>query len=304
MKMCWNGEAMSFFTLSGEKQIVSLKLMYITNQPEIALIAEKYGVDRIWIDLEKEGKAERQKGRDSVKSDHTIEDIRTIAPLLSASELLVRINPWNEKSREEIDAVITAGADMIMLPMWKSVNEIALFTEAVNRRCRTTLLLETKEAEECLDEVLNRYCKGMLSFDEIHVGLNDLHISYGLTFMFELLADGTVERICKKIEAVGIPYGFGGIAKIGEGDIPAEKIIMEHYRLHSTRAILSRTFCDSTKIQDKGTIEYVFQENMKKLRMFEKKVQSMEAGVLEKNRDILREDVKKVVEKIKNKGNG
>ena len=30
-----------------------LKLMYITNQPEIAKIADKNGVDRIFIDLEK-----------------------------------------------------------------------------------------------------------------------------------------------------------------------------------------------------------------------------------------------------------
>ena len=29
-----------------------LKLMYITNSVDVALIAEKYGVDRIWIDLE------------------------------------------------------------------------------------------------------------------------------------------------------------------------------------------------------------------------------------------------------------
>ena len=31
---------------------MSLVLMYITNNPQVALIAEKYGVDRIWIDLE------------------------------------------------------------------------------------------------------------------------------------------------------------------------------------------------------------------------------------------------------------
>ena len=30
--------------------------MYITNQPAVALLAEKYGVDRIWIDLEQLGK--------------------------------------------------------------------------------------------------------------------------------------------------------------------------------------------------------------------------------------------------------
>ena len=38
-----------------------LKLMYITNNPQIALIAQKYGVDRIWVDLETLGKEERQK---------------------------------------------------------------------------------------------------------------------------------------------------------------------------------------------------------------------------------------------------
>ena len=31
---------------------MALKLMYITNNSDVALIAEKYGVDRIWIDLE------------------------------------------------------------------------------------------------------------------------------------------------------------------------------------------------------------------------------------------------------------
>ena len=66
------------------------------------------------------------------------------------------------------------------------------------------LLLETKEAVECVDEVLE-----MGGFDEIHIGLNDLHLSYGMTFMFELLADGTVEMLCRKFREKGLPYGFG-----------------------------------------------------------------------------------------------
>ena len=40
---------------------MALKLMYITNDETIAKIAEKHGVDRIWIDLETLGKEERQK---------------------------------------------------------------------------------------------------------------------------------------------------------------------------------------------------------------------------------------------------
>ena len=93
---------------------MALNLFYITNNPEVALIAEKYGVDRIWIDLETLGKEERQHGLNTVKSNHKIEDISRIKPLLTSSELLVRVNPWNEGSEKEIDSVIKAGADIII----------------------------------------------------------------------------------------------------------------------------------------------------------------------------------------------
>ena len=247
---------------------MALKLMYITNNPDIALIAEKYGVDRIWIDLETLGKEERQKGMNTVKSQHTIEDIKKIKLLLTKSELLVRINPWNKDSVQEIDDVIIAGADMIMLPMWKTVEEVKKFLKAVSGRCKTTLLLETKEAAECLEEVLNN-----CNMDEIHIGLNDLHLSYGMTFMFELLADGTIDRLTQKIKLKGIPYGFGGIACLGKGDLPAEKIIMEHYRLGSTRAILSRSFCNTNQIIDIKDVEKLFRKNMKDLRNYEQEIE-------------------------------
>lgn len=266
---------------------MSLNLMYITNRPEVALVAEKYGVDRIWIDLETLGKEERQKGMNTVKSQHTIEDIKKIKPLLITSELLVRVNPWNENSEQEINDVVSSGADIIMLPMWKNATEVTKFLSAVDRRCKTTLLLETKEAARCLDEVLDN--GGM---DEIHIGLNDLHLSYGMTFMFELLADGTVEHLTQKIKAKGLPYGFGGIARLGFGDLPAEKIIMEHYRIGSTRAILSRSFCNIDLVMELPEIEEIFKKEMKELRDFEKKVSQMS------NYTKNQEEVKKTVEKI------
>lgn len=266
---------------------MALKLMYITNNSDVALIAEKYGVDRIWIDLETLGKEERQHNMNTVKSKHSIEDIKRIKPLLTKSDMLVRINPWNDNSEKEINNVIAAGADMIMLPMWKSATEVNNFLKVVDSRCKTTLLLETKEAAECLDEVLAN--GGM---DEIHIGLNDLHLSYGMTFMFELLADGTVERLTKKIKAKGLPYGFGGIARLGEGDLPAEKVIMEHYRLGSTRAILSRSFCNTDMTTDIEEIENIFKKNMKDLRNFE--IQMDKETEFEKNQ----EEVKRIVQKI------
>lgn len=273
---------------------MSLKLMYITNALDVALIAQKYGVDRIWVDLETLGKEERQKGLDAVKSHHTVNDIRTIKPHLSTSEMLVRINHWHEGSVDEINDVVEAGADIIMLPYWKTPEEVRKFVAAVRGRCKTTLLLETKEAVECIDEVLK-----IGGFDEIHIGLNDLHLSYGLNFMFELLTNGTVEKLCKQFALARVPYGFGGIAKIGDGAVPAERIIMEHCRLGSSRAILSRTFCDNTKIKSIDEIERVFSENMKKLREFEKSIEFLRDEDYLENRVALNTGVQKVAEMMK-----
>lgn len=277
---------------------MALNLFYITNRLEVAKIAQKYGIERIFLDLETLGKEERQKNMNTVKSKHSIDDVKRIAEELSSSELLVRVNPWNEKSEKEIEAVITAGADIIMLPYWKSVEEVEQFLSVVNGKVKTTLLLETKEAVECIDEVLK------LNFDEIHIGLNDLHLSYGLTFMFELLSNGTVEKLCDKFKRKGIPYGFGGIAKLGEGLLPAEKVIMEHYRLGSTRAILSRAFCDSSFIDDISEIDEIFSTNMKQLREYEKSMKTMREVEFAQNKADVENCVNDIVEKIKVKKNG
>ncbi len=270
--------------------------MYITNKPDVALIAEKNGVDRVWVDLEKLGKEERQKRIDSVKSNHSIEDVAVLSKILSKSELMVRVNPWNECSEREIEQVIDYGADRIMLPMWKSKAETDRFLNLIKERTKTTLLLETKEAMGCLDDVLkNQY------IDEIHIGLNDLHLSFGLTFMFELLSNGVVESLCRKLKARGIPYGFGGIAKVGSGMIPAEKIIAEHYRLGSTRAILSRSFCNADEIKDLSQIEKIFFENIKKLREYEAIVSHFTPEQFALNKQEVEKDVFQIVKAQKRK---
>ena len=52
--------------------------------------------------------------------------------------------------------------------------------------------METPEAALLIDEILE--LKGI---DMIHLGLNDLHLALGMKFMFELLADGTVDRVLR-----------------------------------------------------------------------------------------------------------
>lgn len=274
---------------------MALNLFYITNRPDVAAIAEECGVDRIWIDLETLGKEERQQGINTVKSNHTIEDILRVKSVLSSSEVLVRVNPWNKKSVQEINAVVEAGADIIMLPMWRSAEDVLNFLTTINGRTKTTLLLETKEAVECVDDVLK------LDFDEIHIGLNDLHLSYGMNFMFELLANGTVEMLCHKFHEKGIPYGFGGIARLGAGILKSENVIMEHYRLGSTRAILSRSFCDVYKLSNREEIEKRFRENVPLIRQYENYCSQVGKEEYQRNHRVVVERVAEIVNNLNTK---
>lgn len=247
-----------------------LKLMYITNRPEIAQIAESAGVDRIFIDMEYIGKSDRQGGMDTVQSFHTIEDIKKVASAISTAELLVRVNPIHDatddyiSSKDEIDQAIQNGAKILMLPYFKTVEEVKTFIELVDGRTKTMPLLETPEAVEVIDEILN-----LEGLDEIFIGLNDLSLGYKKKFMFELLSDGTVEDLCYKFRKKGIPYGFGGIASLGKGVLPSENIIREHYRLESTCVILSRSFCNADKIEHMGIISSTFVNGILEIRELE-----------------------------------
>lgn len=264
-----------------------LKLMYITNNVEIAVIAEKNGVDWIFIDLEVLGKAERQKGLDSVISKHNLKDIKKIKLALQKSKLLVRVNSIYSGSAQEISTAIYNGADIIMLPFFKSSQDVESFIQYVDGRAQICLLLETAEAVGDLDNILR-----LPGIDYIHIGINDLHLSYRKSFMFELLSDGTVERICEKLKASGITYGFGGIASLGQGALPAENIIAEHYRLGSTMAILSRSFCNVDIVKDINTVERIFGIETRKIRNYERFLRQQQPA-------FFRENQKNVIQKVK-----
>lgn len=246
---------------------MALKLMYITNSTAVAQIAEAAGVDRIFVDLETVGKQERQGGMDTVQSKHTLEDIVKIRNVLKKSELLVRSNPIYDNSENEINDIVKNGADIIMLPYFRTVSEVQMFLKYVNGRARTCLLFETPESVETVDEILQ-----LDGIDEVFIGLNDLSLGYGKSFMFELLTDGTVEKLCLKFKLSGLPYGFGGIAAIGTGTLPAESILKEHYRLGSSCVILSRSFCNYEKIDSIDQIREIFDNGLRCMRSFENEI--------------------------------
>lgn len=70
-----------------------IKLMILASTPSEAIDAQNAGIDRVFYDLEYIGKAERQRGRNTVKSMNSIDDIPKVRSVVTTSELLVRTNP-------------------------------------------------------------------------------------------------------------------------------------------------------------------------------------------------------------------
>ena len=216
---------------------MKFNLMILESTPEDARKAQEAGIDRIFYDLEYIGKAERQRGRDTVKSMNKIDDIPAVRKVVTTSELLVRTNPIHAYTQLEVEKAINYGADILMLPMTMDHHDAEQYVEYVNGRAKVCIMIETAAAMARIDKIMD-----VPGVDELFIGLNDLHISMGLTFMFELLSDGLVEYMADKCNKRGMPFGFGGIARIGEGMLSSDSILGEHVRLGSGSVILSRTF--------------------------------------------------------------
>ena len=214
-----------------------LELIQITNDPAFAQRCDALGGFRLFVDLERLGKQERQAGLNTFISTHQLRDVARIRAVSKQAKLMVRVNPLHEGTRAEVDAVLSEGADCLMLPMFATPGELLAFSEIVGGRAPIVPLLETAAALACVDQ-----WAGTPGLQEIYVGLNDLHLSLGQRFMFEPLADGSVERVARLARSHDLRFGFGGIARLDEGMLPGRDVLAEHLRLGSRAVILSRTF--------------------------------------------------------------
>jgi len=214
-----------------------MELIHITNEPDVAQRCDALGGFRLFVDLERRGKVQRQAGRDTHISTHQPDDVGRVRAVLKRSPLMVRLNPWYEGSVHEIEHALGQGANLLMLPMFSRAQELQLFCQQVAGRAGVVALLETPGALESVDEWV---CTPGLQ--EIYVGLNDLHLATGLHFMFEPLALGWLDRVAQQAQTAGLRFGFGGIARMHEGLLSGRQVLGEHVRLGSNSVILSRTF--------------------------------------------------------------
>ena len=78
---------------------------------------------------------------------------------------MARVNPMNPNSQTEIDDAIANGADVIMLPMWRTADDLRQLVRMVNGRAKAMPLLETDTAAEHLPEAVK-----VSGIDQMHIG--------------------------------------------------------------------------------------------------------------------------------------
>jgi HpcH/HpaI aldolase/citrate lyase family len=222
-----------------------------TNDPDLAAWADGAGIDRVGLDLETLGKRERQEGLGTWISPHTLEDLDGIRPHVNRAELFVRINPLNDDSSAEVEALLNRGVEVIMLPNFTSVEEVAQILHLVNRRARVVPLVEHQAAIDTLTEL------AALGIEEFHVGLNDLSIEMGFSNRLALLAAPVADKIARNARAAGLSFGLGGLGRPMDETlpIPSDLVYAQHARLGASGALIARSFFWRTASADELTRE-------------------------------------------------
>ncbi len=215
-----------------------MELFVFHRSLELDKRAVKGGVSGVVVDLERYRKDERQQGYDTQINSHGIEDLRIVKE--DQLKVICRINEIGPQSEKEINTVISTGADEILVPMVRSLEQVDHVFRWVRERAGIGLMIETPEAV-ALSEHLDKY-----PLSRVFIGLNDLQICLKKESIFHLLAENMVDLIRERIKNAA--FGFGGLTLPGKGDpLPVDYFFSELDRLDCDFTFLRRSFFRDTK---------------------------------------------------------
>jgi len=227
-------------SLSNRNGAAGFRFTLMTDDAELAGAADEAGVDCVGVDLERLGKHERQGAHPQLRiSDHRVEQLPSVRARLKQARAFARLNPLNPDSAGEIERALEAGADVLMLPYFRTVAEVETFVHLVGGRAFVSLLLETAAAADDVAAIAR-----VRGVGEIVVGLNDLSLDLGRSNQFTLLVSPVLECVADEVRAAGLPFGFGGLADPANDalPVPPSLVYAQYPRLGATRAFVARKF--------------------------------------------------------------
>jgi len=217
----------------------AFRLTMLTTDPALAAAGDRAGVQRIGIDFEHLGKAERQAGHDTRVSRHEWTDLAAVAAVLSRASAFARLNSMHEGSAAEVEAALSCGARVLMLPFFETAGEVERFVGLVRGRAEVMALVETAPAAVRIRDII-----AVRGVDEIMIGLNDLRLQLGVANHFEVLASPMLEGICEALRTDGRPFSLAGVARSGDAamPVPSELVYAQYPRLGATGGWITRSF--------------------------------------------------------------
>lgn len=210
-------------------------LLLFSTDPAMIARSVAGGVRGVVIDWESIGKEERQAAADTQINRDTVDDLRRVRRS-TAAPIICRLNPVGPTTAEEVDQAIDGGADELLLPMVRAAGEVEAALELVGGRRGVGILVETAAAVGAIDALVR------LPLARVYVGLNDLAIERRTSNIFASVADGTVERVRRRVPD-SVPFGFAGLTLPERGSpIPCRLLIAEMARLRAGFTFLRRSF--------------------------------------------------------------
>jgi HpcH/HpaI aldolase/citrate lyase family len=217
-------------------------LTLLTDDAEFAAVADRAGVNRVGVDLEYLGKSERQAGMNTRLERHDWDDLSRLASVVRSADLFVRVNPIHAGTEVEIETALEIGARVLMLPAFRTADEVEIFARTIRERARVLILLEMAPAVVRIREILE-----VPGIDEVMLGLNDLRLQMGVSNHFEVLASPLTGMLADEVHRRGLPLSIGGVARVGDQrmPVPTDLVHAQYPRLGATGAWVARSFTNS-----------------------------------------------------------
>lgn len=191
------------------------------------------GIDGVIVDWENKGKSNRQNLYNTQVNEHTLMDLKRVREK-KVPNLICRINGPNYWSVDEIQKAIDLGANELLIPMVKNVEEVEFVLNQIKGKAKVGVMLETNEALAIVDQL------DKMPIHRFFVGLNDLAIQRGSNSIFLPLVDGTLDEVRPKINK---KFGVAGLTHPNEGDpIPCMHLIMLMKKYKASFGFLRRSF--------------------------------------------------------------
>lgn len=264
-----------------------MKYICFTNNPLIVSSLDPIDeVDTIFVDLEILGKNERQRNTNSLISNHSYQDINILRTRIKSSFLGVRIDPFNFNTENQINKCIQNGAEVIMLPMFSTLDEIKEVLSIINQRAYLDLLFETPESLNLIDIFPKE------SIRKIHFGINDLSLAFSLHPMFKCLFSKELEIATNKAFQRGVDFGIGGIGAKGSKPYSPKLILSKIIKMKSSRVILSRSFLNEINLQNSFLAKKSAHMKIRELINLQNELANSDESKIQINIDIFKHQIK------------